>query len=436
MGLLSIRVPDVGEGVAEAELVEWHVEVGQEIRPDDVLAAVMTDKATVEIPASSGGRVVSLGAAVGETVAVGSELLRLEVEGEGNVTGKQGGGSEPDAAKRPTPDGPEAKGESAPVDAAPAPFVREHAPAERTAGSALRGTGAPSRPNGKPLASPAVRLRALDSGIDLRFVQGTGPAGRISHEDLDAFLSGASAASPTAGGRRNVKTSEVKIVGLRRRIAERMARSWRDIPHITIVEEVDMTALEDLRVRLNDELGKDRAKLTVLPFIMRALVDAVRRQPAFNAHFDDEAGIVRRFGGVHVGIATQTEAGLMVPVVRHVEALSLWECAADVARLSAAARDGSASREALTGSSITISSLGSLGALATTPIINHPEVAIVGVNRMAVRPHWDGSQFAPRKMMNISCSFDHRVIDGWDAAVFVARLKTLLEMPALIFVDA
>ncbi|RAI02413.1 branched-chain alpha-keto acid dehydrogenase subunit E2 [Acuticoccus sediminis] len=430
MGLYSIRVPDVGEGVAEAELVEWLVEVGQEIAEDDILAAVMTDKATVEIPTSRAGRVVRLGASVGDTVAIGSELVRLEVQGEGNVSDDA---PKPVAAASPEP--------SAAAEAAPEPAVQAAPPAEsRRTASAPRTPQreAPAEPPpahraGKPLASPSVRQRALDAGVDLRLVHGTGPAGRVTHDDLDAYRSDA---APARGRVAQTAVTETKVVGLRRKIAERMTLAYRDIPHITIVEEVDVTALEDLRAALNTEHAADRGKLTILPFLMRALVDACRRQPALNAHFDAEAGVVTQHAGVHVGIATQTDAGLMVPVVRHVESLGLWDCADAVGRLSAAAREGRASREELSGSTITITSLGPLGALATTPIINHPEVAIVGVNRMAVRPHWDGTRFVPRKMMNLSSSFDHRVIDGWDAAVFVQRLKTLLETPALLFVEA
>ncbi|MBL27807.1 MAG: branched-chain alpha-keto acid dehydrogenase subunit E2 [Rhodospirillaceae bacterium] len=430
MGLLSISVPDVGEGVAEAELVEWFVEVGQLIRADDVLAAVMTDKATFEIPSSASGKVVKLGAAIGETVAVGSELVQLEVEGEGNVSAEAPAPATETSATPPEPAAPE-------VEAAP---EREVAPSPTTApapsAKAPSATPAFREPGEKPLASPAVRRRAFDAGVDLRLVLGTGPAGRVTHEDLDAFVSGASSERPIGRGAPDTSVSETKVVGLRRKIAERMSLSYGEIPHITIVEEVDVTGLEDLRARLNDEKKGDGRKLTILPFIMLALVDAVRRQPTLNAHFDSDAGVLRQFGAVHVGIAAQTEGGLMVPVVRHVESLDIWGCADEVVRLSKAARDGKATRDELSGSTITITSLGPLGALATTPIINHPEVAIVGVNRMAVRPHWDGSQFVPRKMMNISCSFDHRVIDGWDAAVFVQRLKTLLETPALIFVKA
>jgi 2-oxoisovalerate dehydrogenase E2 component (dihydrolipoyl transacylase) len=296
------------------------------------------------------------------------------------------------------------------------------------------------RPEGeKPLASPAVRLRAREAGIDLRRVAGTGPAGRITHEDLDR-LAAADAEAPTgatgaAGLRRDMTVTQVKMVGLRRKIAEKMALAASRIPHITYVEEIDVTALEELRAALNKARRPERPKLTVLPFLMRAMVKALREQPGLNALYDDEAGIIHQHGGVHVGVAAQTPAGLVVPVVHHAEARDLWDCAAEVNRLAEAARAGRATREELSGSTITITSLGAMGGVATTPIINHPEVAIVGVNRIVVRPAWDGSQFVPRKMMNLSSSFDHRVVDGWDAAVFVQRLKALVETPALIFVD-
>jgi 2-oxoisovalerate dehydrogenase E2 component (dihydrolipoyl transacylase) len=287
----------------------------------------------------------------------------------------------------------------------------------------------------KPLASPAVRLRAREAGIDLRQVAGTGPAGRIGHEDLDAFVAHGRQPVATPGLRRRSEVEEVKIVGLRRRIAEKMALAKSRIPHITYVEEIDVTALEELRTRLNAEKRPDRPRLTILPFLMRAMVRAIAEQPKVNALFDDEAGVIRRHAGVHIGIATQTDAGLMVPVVRHAEARDLWDCAAELVRLADAAKAGTAAREELSGSTITITSLGAMGGIVTTPVINHPEVTIVGVNKMAIRPVWDGAGFEPRKVMNLSSAFDHRVIDGWDAAVFVQRLKGLLEAPAMIFVE-
>lgn len=497
MGILSIKMPDIGEGIAEAELVEWLVKEGDLVREDQPLAAVMTDKATVEIPSPASGKVAWLGGTVGDTIAVKAELIRLEVEGAGNVAAGDaaGGGIEPPSAAGPQGAAPRpgagsadedgsgeagqsgAEGASGPQRGAgqagaaqgsrgqdsggrggPAGAGRAEAGhgGSRQGGSARHGPTPPLRAEGeRPLATPSVRQRAREAGVDLRFVRGSGPAGRISHDDLTAYIEqGAPQGSPQQ--QRDGRVEEVKVIGLRRKIAERMQLAKRNIPHITIVEEVDVTALEELRARLNEEAGKGgsgagakgvgasspggtagapRPKLTVLPFLMKAMVKTLREQPGINAIYDEEAGVIRRYGGVHIGIATQTPAGLMVPVARHAEAMSLWDAAEEVSRLADAARKGTAAREELSGSTITITSLGPLGAIATTPIINHPEVAIVGVNRMAIRPHWDGSEFVPRKMMNLSCSFDHRVIDGWDAAVFVQRLKVLLETPAMIFVE-
>ncbi|WP_292192112.1 dihydrolipoamide acetyltransferase family protein, partial [Mesorhizobium sp.] len=294
------------------------------------------------------------------------------------------------------------------------------------------------RPEGeKPLASPAIRLRAKEAGVDLRQVAGSGPAGRIRHEDIDAFLARGPQLAKVSGLARNEAVEDIKIIGLRRKIAEKMALAKSRIPHITYVEEIDVSALEDLRAALNKDKrsGAERPKLTLLPFLMRAMVKAIADQPNINALFDDEAGIVHQHGGVHIGIAAQTHSGLVVPVVKHAEARDIWDCAAELNRLAEAARSGTATRDELSGSTITITSLGAMGGVATTPVINHPEVAILGVNKMMVRPVWDGTQFIPRKMMNLSSSFDHRVIDGWDAAVFIQRIKALLETPALIFVD-
>lgn len=425
MGEFIIKMPDVGEGVAEAELVEWHVKPGDPVREDMVLAAVMTDKATVEIPSPVTGKVLWLGAEVGDTVAVKAPLVRIETAGE---AGEAAPDSVPEALAEKVLDEPvavssrlEAKAPPQPEKPAPKP-----APAPREAPDL----------SAKPLASPAVRLRARESGIDLRQVAGTGPAGRITHEDLDLFISrGAEPLPAQTGLVRKTAVEEVRMIGLRRRIAEKMSLSTSRIPHITYVEEVDMTALEDLRATMNRDRKPEQAKLTILPFLMRALVKTVAEQPGVNATFDDHAGVIHRHAAVHIGIATQTPAGLTVPVVRHAEARGIWDCAAELNRLADAARTGTATRDELTGSTITISSLGAIGGIASTPVINHPEVAIVGVNKIAVRPVWDGAQFVPRKIMNLSSSFDHRVIDGWDAAVFVQRLKTLLETPALIFVE-
>jgi 2-oxoisovalerate dehydrogenase E2 component (dihydrolipoyl transacylase) len=384
----------------------------------------MTDKATVEIPSPVAGTVVALGGEVGATLAVGAELVRLEVVGAGSdevvATPRQAVAAEPPAA----PKAP------APVAAKPEP----PRPAVRAE------TASPSLPRpaiAKPIASPAIRRRARDAGVDLRQVRGSGPAGRISHDDLDAFLRGAGGAATGAAVRvANTKIETVKMVGLRRRIAQKMAESKRRIAHFSYVEEVDVTALEELRATLNAKERPDRPRLTLIPFLMQALVKAIVDFPEMNALYDDEAETIDRYGGVHIGIATQTNAGLMVPVVRHCEARGLWEFAAEVRRLSEAARQGTATRAELSGSTITITSLGALGGIVTTPVINRPEVAIIGVNREVVRPVWQGGQFVPRTMMNLSSSFDHRVIDGYAAARFVQRIKGLLEAPATLFIEA
>ncbi|WP_323780059.1 dihydrolipoamide acetyltransferase family protein [Leisingera sp.] len=431
MGVFAMRLPDVGEGIAEAELTEWHVKPGDIVREDDTLAAVMTDKAAVEVPSAVSGKVLELGGKIGQMMAIGSVLIRIEVEGEGN----EAPGSASDAAKpsapapQPVPDAkPEAdtQAEDTPEPPpAPAPV-----PVAKKAGHRL------PRPEGsKPLAAPSVRARARSEGLDLRHVPGTGPGGRISHEDLDNWIESGGIRQGSVTRGRNTGVEEQRVIGMRRKIADKMALSKRQIPHITIVEEVEMGALEDLRAALNKKHEGSRPKLTLLPFLMRAIVEAVREQPGLNARYDDEEGVIQRYGGVHIGVATQTPQGLNVPVLHHAEANSLWDNAGELARLAEAARDGSIKREELTGGTITITSLGPLGAIATTPIINHPEVAIVGVNKMQIRPVWDGQQFRPRQMMNISCSFDHRVIDGWDAAVFVQKLKSLLENPAMLFVE-
>jgi 2-oxoisovalerate dehydrogenase E2 component (dihydrolipoyl transacylase) len=437
-----IKLPDVGEGVAEAELVEWHVKVGDLVREDSILAAVMTDKATVEIPSPVDGKVAWLGAEIGDTVAVGAPLIRLKIEG-----GPDSGVAEQDARKPVAPGDEEeavsvrneAREGASPVPpaataTAPAPGdgakpVRSGPVARPAAVGAPRGSGE------KPLAAPAVRLRAKDAGIDLRQVPGSGPAGRITHEDLDAFLARGPQLGHPAGLQRKDTVEDIKVLGLRRRIAERMALAKSRIPHITYVEEVDVGAVEDLRAALNKSKRPDQPKLTLLPFLMRAMVRAVAEQPAINALFDDEAGIIHRHAGVHIGIATQTSAGLIVPVVHHAEARDIWDCAEELRRVAEAARTGTATREELSGSTITVTSLGAIGGIVTTPVINHPEVAVIGVNKIVVRPVWDGAQFMPRRMMNLSSSFDHRVIDGWDAAVFIQRVKALLETPAMIFVE-
>ena len=424
MGEFTIKMPDVGEGVAEAELVEWHVKPGDTVREDMVLAAVMTDKATVEIPSPVTGTVIWLGAEIGDTVAVKAPLVRIEVADD--VGGPLEIATQEASAAVET-------GDLLVEVAVEKPIVVERKALLVPAGVSRRTA---DQPEVKPLASPAVRLLARESGVDLRQVPGTGPAGRITHEDLELFISrGAEPQPAPTGPVRNTTVEQIKLTGLRRRIAEKMTLSTSRIPHITYVEEIDVTDLEDLRATMNGGRKPDQPKLTVLPFLMRAMVKAISEHPGVNSTFDDDAGVITRYGAVHIGIATQTPTGLTVPVVRHAEARSVWDCAAELSRLAEAARTGSALREELSGSTITITSLGAIGGVVTTPVINHPEVAIVGVNKIMMRPVWDGTQFVPRKMMNLSSSFDHRIVDGWDAAVFIQRIKVLLETPALIFIE-
>jgi 2-oxoisovalerate dehydrogenase E2 component (dihydrolipoyl transacylase) len=423
MGTYTIKMPDIGEGIAEVELVAWRVKPGEDVAEDQILADVMTDKATVEIPSPVKGKVIELGGEPGQLMAVGAELVRLEVEGEGNA--KRGARAVAAQAAAPT----------AAVPAAPV----QAAPREAPAMSPPRGTPAPMRPPGeKPIASPAVRRRAWELGIELQFVHGSGAAGRITHEDLDVYL--ASRGKPMAAGAaaRYVQREgeqAVAVVGLRRQIAQKMQEAKRRIPHFSYVEEVDVTELEKLRAQLNERYAAQRGKLTLLPLIARAVVVALEQFPQVNARFDDDAGVVTRYAPVHLGIATQTPNGLMVPVLRHAESHDPWSCAREIARLAEAARSGKAARSELTGSTLTITSLGPLGGIVTTPVINHPEVAIVGVNRIVERPVMRGGAVVPRQLMNLSSSFDHRVIDGMEAAQFIQAIRGLLETPALLFVE-
>ena len=432
MGIHVIKMPDIGEGIAEVELVAWNVKVGDVITEDQVMADVMTDKATIEIPSPVNGKVLALGGAAGQVMAVGSELIRIEVEGAGNV--------DANTAAAPV-------AVAAPI-AAPAPVVVEKpnpAPAvvsksinAITPSKAAASAPAAARSNGeKPIASPAVRRRAWDLGVELQFVAGTGAAGRITHEDLDAFVARGSTpiANVSSGYRELHEETAIPVIGLRRKIAQKMQDAKRRIPHFSYVEEVDVTELEALRTQLNQKYGKERGKLSLLPLLMRAVVLAVRDYPQINARYDDEAGVVTQFAAVHLGIAAQTPAGLMVPVVRHAEARDLWGNASDMARLAEAARIGKATREELSGSTITISSLGALGGIVSTPVINSPEVAIIGVNKMVERPMIRNGQVVARKMMNLSSSFDHRVVDGMDAAQFIQTIRGYLECPATLFIE-
>jgi len=410
MAIHVIKMPDIGEGIAEVELVAWRVQPGDAVAEDQILADVMTDKATVEIPSPVAGTVLALGGAEGEVLAVGAELIRIEIAGTA--------ASEPAGA------------------AAPAPAAPVRAPAPRAAASI------PSPATGdRPIASPALRRRAWELGIDLHAIAGSGPGGRIMQADLDAHtaratpaVAGAAAAAVPAPSPARAD-QQLRITGLRRKIAQKMQESKRRIPHFTYVEEIDVTELEALRARLNEKHGAERGRLTLLPLLVRAIVLAVHEFPQLNARFDDEAGVVTRVAAVHLGIATQTDAGLMVPVLRDADTRDLWANAAEIARLAAAARAGKALRDELTGSSITLTSLGALGGIVSTPVINHPEVAIVGVNRIVVRPVIRDGAIVARQIMNLSSSFDHRVVDGLHAAQFVQALRGALECPALLFVD-
>jgi len=422
MGLYQFRLPDIGEGVAEAEIVAWHVQPGDEVKEDQSLVDVMTDKATVDMTSPVDGKIIAVHGAVGEMLAVGGVLVELEVEGEGNVSDAAPAGPPAAAPTLPTPS------PSTTPEPVPEPAM---APAARTAAFAARKIGQ------APLAAPATRRRAHELGIALQYVPGTGPGGRITPGDLDAYIASGGAAGPSGDSRYAARpeVNETRIIGMRRKIAERMQETKRRVPHIGYVEECDLTQLEALRSDLNANREDGQPKLTLLPFFIRALTRALPDFPQINAHFDDDDGILTEFAGVHVGIATQTSSGLMVPVVRHAETLDLWACADELARLSAAARDGSATRDELSGSTITITSLGTLGGISSTPIINRPEVAIIGPNKVTERPVVQGSFIAVRKMMNLSSSFDHRIVDGYDAARFVQQVKRLLEHPALLFMD-
>jgi 2-oxoisovalerate dehydrogenase E2 component (dihydrolipoyl transacylase) len=422
MPLHVVRLPDVGEGIVQAELVEWLVEVGDSITSESPLAEVLTEKATVEISSPVTGIVVYRNGEPGEVVAVGSDFIGIEVDRDTAAQFADPSVAVParDAeAERPSRQDPHPARPAIPLDAplASAP-ARPH--------DVLTGRANSSRPR----AAPAVRRNAIERGIDLRVVQGSGPAGRILQSDLDAYESVDRARS---GDEVRTAVTQTTIRGVRRAIATRMTEAWRT-PHITYVDEVDLTELEKLRTTLN-ERHAHAALFTVLPFVVRAVVVACGAHPRMSSTFDDESAILTTHDGVHVGIATQTEAGLVVPVVRHAVAMSLQALASEITRVAAAARSGRAAREDLAGSTITVTSLGRIGGLVTTPILNHPEVAIVGVNQMKVRPMWNGTSFVPRTMMNLSSSFDHRIIDGWDAASFVQHVKELLETPALLFMN-
>lgn len=421
MGHYSFKLPDLGEGIVESEIVDWHVSVGDRVDEDDLLVDVMTDKATVELSAPVAGTIVRLGCEAGAMFAVGSELVLIETAGEGEAAS----GQSPSAAEAATP-------QSAPSPPKPAPaVVAEPAPSvHKTTISHVPGRH-------EILAAPSVRRRAHAEDIDLAVVPGTGPAGRISNTDLENFIAagGMQAALPVSNQRlARSATTEIPLRGLRRVIAQKMVAAKRNIPHYSYVEEVDVTALEELRQHLNENRKPGQPKLTLLPFIMQALAKTLPEFPFCNARFDDEREVLTQHDAVHIGIATMTEKGLMVPVVKNSEALDIWQSASELSRLSAAAREGSARVDELSGSTVTITSLGAIGGIVTTPVINAPETTIVGINKLQDKPVVYHGEIVVRKMMNLSSSFDHRVVDGYDAALMVQALKRLLENPASIFV--
>ncbi|MGB1560388.1 MAG: dihydrolipoamide acetyltransferase family protein [Sinimarinibacterium flocculans] len=425
MGRYVFKLSDVGEGIAECEIATWRVAVGDVVTEDQPLVDMLTEKAAVELPSPVAGKIIELRGEAGDMIAVGSPLVVLEVEGAGNAKEEQQVARKPDAAPAPEAGAKPPKAQTAPpASAAVAPAApRASAPTQ----------AAPRKPGEKPVAAPAVRQRARDLGIDLRLVAGSGPAGRITHADLDSYVEGAGrvAASTQAAPRTGVE--DIKIIGLRRKIAEAMQRAKQRIPHFAYVEELDVTELEALRIHLNETRRPEQAKLTLLPFLLRALVQVLPRFPQVNATYDDEAGVLRRYAAVHCGVATQTPNGLVVPVLRHAETLDVWQMAAEIRRLAEAARSGKATREELSGSSITISSLGALGGIVSTPVINAPEVAIVGVNKLVERAVFCNGAVVPRLTMNLSSSFDHRIVDGYDAAQFIQAVKQRLEHPATLF---
>ena len=426
MGTFAFKLPDIGEGVVEGEVVEWMVSVGDTVKEDDPILSVMTDKATVEIPAPCDGTVSKIIGEAGDILPVGVVCIEFDVDGDGNASASDEAPAKEEAESKPEP--------------TPEPVATpEPAPQPEAAPVSVAGPVVERAPGTKPLASPAVRQRARSAGVDLYHVAGSGPAGRITHADLDVHLSGgasrASSSMPIGGSARVAKTGteDIKVIGLRRKIADSMMASYSTIAHFSYFEEVDVTELEALRQHLNATRPEGAPKLTYLPFIMLALVKGLGQRPECNALYDDKAGVVTRHQGVHLGIATQTDRGLYVPVVKHVEAMDIWSAAAEMGRVTQATRDGKAGAEDLSGSTFTITSLGRMGGLGATPIINKPEVGILGVHNAKDRAVVIDGRIEVRRIMNLSSSWDHRVVDGHDGASLVQLLKSMLEHPATIF---
>ncbi len=427
MARFVFKLPDIGEGIAQAEIVDWHVKVGDRVEEDQPVADMMTDKATVEIESPVAGIIVEVAGEAGELVSIGAALVVIETDAEVEADAPAPSAKAEDVEEQFEAENPGVEI----VEAAPAPAP---APVAAAPKSEPKPEPAPPAPHREPvLASPAVRARAKDLGIDLAQVKREGP--HVRHADLDAFLRyGAGQGYMPPHASRAREDVPVKVIGMRRRIAENMAASKRAIPHFTYVEEIDVTDLEDMRSDLNDNRGQ-RPKLTMLPLMIVAICKTLPAFPMINARYDDEAGVVTRHGRVHLGMATQTDAGLMVPVIRDAQDKNVWQLASEITRLAEAARTGKAKSEELSGSTLTVTSLGPLGGIATTPVINRPEVAIIGPNKIVERPIFRGDDIVRAKLMNLSISCDHRVVDGWDAATFVQALKKLLETPVLLFAD-
>ncbi len=428
MGIYAFKLPDIGEGVVEGEVVEWMVAVGDTVKEDDPILSVMTDKATVEIPSPVDGKVSKIIGEPGDILPVGEVCIEFEVDGDGNTATTV---EEIKPIKEEVQ--PASKEQPEPVESKPEPIPEPVPEPPATATPVARAAGT------KALASPAVRQRAREANVDLQLVAGSGPGGRISHADLDRHIAGGAAGATTfapVGAKSKsmlTGTEEIKVIGLRRKIADSMMASYSSIAHFSYFEEVDITALEELRQHLNATRPEGAPKLTYLPFIMQALVKALSESPECNALFDDEANVVTRHQAIHLGIATQTDRGLYVPVVKHVEAMDIWQSAVEMVRVTTATREGKAAAEDLSGSTFTITSLGRLGGLGATPIINKPEVGILGVHNAKERAVVRNGQIVIRRMMNLSSSWDHRVVDGHDGATLVQKVKTLLENPATIF---
>lgn len=422
MATYTFNLPDIGEGIAEAEIVAWHVKVGDRVEEDGRIADMMTDKATVEMESPVSGVIRKVAGAEGDVIAIGSMLVEIETDGE-DASAVEPAPS-PEVIEAETPKAPPAEVEATAPAPTPAPIEPKAA-----SGDAPQPSQGSAHGGEKVLASPVVRQRARDLGIDLAKVR-PAEGNRIRHADLDAYLN----YGGTRAGPGRAADEEIRVIGMRKRIAQNMAESKRHIPHFTYVEEIDVTKMEEMRAEMNDSHGA-RPKLTALPILIAAICKTLREYPMLNARYDDEANVVTRFGAVHLGIATQTDAGLMVPVLRGAESLSVWDMASEIARLAEAARSGKAKSEELSGSTLTLTSLGPLGGIATTPVINRPEVAIIGPNKIVERPMVVNGAVVIRKMMNLSISCDHRVVDGYDAASFVQALKRRIETPIYIFAD-